>query len=107
MKSIRSSSIRRAAAVTILASSLGACGIFGGDDPKSTPTIGDRTPVLSRIESGAKVDPALAGISVVLPPAQTNSAWPQAGGTASKSYGHLALAENPSRGWTAPMRSRR
>ena len=103
MKSIRSSSIRRAAAVTILASSLGACGIFGGDDPKSTPTIGDRTPVLSRIESGAKVDPALAGISVVLPPAQTNSAWPQAGGTASKSYGHLALAENPSRGWTAQI----
>ncbi len=72
-----------------------------GDGKKVTPTVGERMPILSRIESGATVDPALAGVSVVLPPAQANAEWAQVGGSASKSYGHLALAENPTRAWTA------
>ncbi|UAB79527.1 PQQ-binding-like beta-propeller repeat protein [Erythrobacter sp. SCSIO 43205] len=71
-----------------------------GGDKKTTPTVGARTPILSRIESGASVDPALAGVSVVLPPAQVNAEWAQVGGSASKSYGHLALADNPSKIWT-------
>lgn len=103
MTSIRFSKFTRGVAVAALAATLGACGIFGGDEPRTTPTIGERKPVLSRIESGATVDPSLAGVSVVLPPAQTNSEWPQAGGTADKSYGHLTLAENPSRVWTAQI----
>jgi outer membrane protein assembly factor BamB len=57
-------------------------------------------PILSRIESGAEVDPALAAISVVLPPARLNAEWAQTGGSASKSYGHLALAANPQKVWT-------
>ena len=69
-------------------------------DKKTTPTVGDRTPILSRIESGASVDPALAGVSVVLPPAQTNAEWAQVGGSASKSYGHLALGQNPTKVWS-------
>nr|WP_234029685.1 PQQ-binding-like beta-propeller repeat protein [Erythrobacter sp. THAF29] len=72
-----------------------------GDGKRTTPTVGERMPILSRIESGAQVDPALAGISVVLPPAVENAEWAQVGGSASKSYGHLALAENPSKVWTA------
>jgi len=71
-----------------------------GGDKKTTPTVGSRTPILSRIESGASVDPSLAGVSVVLPPAQINAEWAQVGGSASKSYGHLALTENPSKIWT-------
>ena len=59
--------------------------------------------MLSRIESGASVDPSLAGVSVVLPPAQVNADWAQVGGSASKSYGHLSLAENPARVWTASI----
>jgi outer membrane protein assembly factor BamB len=78
-------------------------GLFGGGDDKTTPTVGNRTPILSRIESGAEVDPALAGISVVLPAARNNTEWSQAGGSASKSYGHLALAENPVKLWTASV----
>ncbi|WP_324262959.1 PQQ-binding-like beta-propeller repeat protein [Altererythrobacter sp. H2] len=95
----------RLAAVALLATSLGACsgGLFGGGDDKTTPTIGTRVPILSKIESGAVVDPALAEIAVVLPPAQSNPAWPQAGGTASKSYGHLALGGSVSRAWTAQI----
>jgi outer membrane protein assembly factor BamB len=89
----------------LLAASLTGCkgGLFGGGDDKTTPTVGNRMPILSRIESGAEVDPALAGISVVLPPARSNPEWAQVGGSASKSYGHLALAETPTKLWTASV----
>ncbi len=88
-----------------LAALLSGCsgGLFGGGDKKATPTIGERTPILSRIESGASVDPSLAQVSVVLPPAQANPEWAQVGGSASKSYGHLALSENPTKVWTAKI----
>jgi outer membrane protein assembly factor BamB len=77
-------------------------GLFGGDGKSDvTPTVGNRVPILSRIESGAEVDPALAAISVVLPPQRANTEWAQVGGAASKSYGHLALADNPAKAWTA------
>lgn len=94
--------ISRIALSAALLGSVAACsgGLFGGGDgPKTTPTIGNRIPVLSRIESGAVVDPSLAGLSIVLPPAQANASWAQAGGNAAKSNGHLALADSPSRVW--------
>lgn len=92
------------ATVALMALALGGCGVLGGKDKaKTTPTVGDRVPVLSKIESGAKVDPALAGVSVILPPAEVNAEWAQAGGTASKSYGHLALGEAPRKAWTASI----
>ena len=93
----------------IIASTLGlglaACSgsLFGGGDTKTTPTAGERLPILSRVESGAQVDPALAGVSVVLPAAQVNDAWAQTGGTASKTYGHLALGDNLQRAWTTQI----
>jgi outer membrane protein assembly factor BamB len=96
---------RAALLAGILAAGLTGCkgGLFGGGDDKTTPTVGNRMPILSRIESGAEVDPALAGITVVLPPARTNNEWAQPGGSASKSYGHLVLAENPTKVWTAQV----
>lgn len=97
--------VKRAVLGGALLLSLGACaggGLFGGGDgDKETPTIGNREPILSRIESGAQVDPTLAGVSVVLPPAAANPNWAQAGGTASKAYGHLALGSTPTPAWTA------
>ncbi len=87
----------------ILALALSGCGVFGGKGGPKTPTVGNRTPILSRVETGTAVDPALASVAVVLPPAEVNAAWAQAGGTASKSYGHLALATSPSRAWTASV----
>ena len=75
----------------------------GSKGRAKTPTVGERTPILSRIESGAKVDPSLDSVAVILPPATANSEWAQGGGNAGKSYGHLALAENPSRVWTAQI----
>lgn len=106
MKSATSSKLAKILLAGAMATALTGCGgglLGGGEDTKTTPTIGDRVPVLSRIESGAKVDPALASVSVVLPPAQANAAWAQVGGSASKSYGHLALSETPARVWTASI----
>jgi outer membrane protein assembly factor BamB len=97
--------LRAALLAGVLAVGLSGCkgGLFGGGKDKTTPTIGNRVPILSRIESGAEVDPALAGISVVLPPQRNSTEWAQAGGSASKSYGHLALAETPTKVWTAQV----
>ncbi len=81
------------------------CSILGGGDgdkEKNTPTLGKRTPILSG-ESGAEVDPALAGISVVIPSPTSNSDWAQSGGNAAKSVGHLALGSTPTRVWTADI----
>lgn len=89
--------------VVALALGVSGCGVFGGKGGPKTPTVGNRTPILSTIESGAKVDPALAGVSVILPPEETNQEWAQAGGTANKSYGHLALGVTPTRVWTASV----
>ena len=87
----------------LLASGLAGCGVLGGKDKPQTPTVGNRVPVLSRIESGAKVDPALERVAVVLPTEQVNAEWPQAGGPASKATGHLALSPAPARVWTASI----
>lgn len=74
----------------------------GGHKPKvkATPTIGNRVPVLSRIESGAKVDDAMTAVAVVLPPSEVNTEWAQSGSTASKSYGHPALGAHPRKLWS-------
>ncbi len=86
-------------AVLALSIALTGCGVFNKKGP-TTPTVGNRVPVLSRIESGAKVDPGLASLSVVVPTAETNADWPQAGNLPSKSYGNLALSDSPGRLWS-------
>jgi outer membrane protein assembly factor BamB len=95
---------RIAAPLAVLAAlALAGCSIFGGDKKPTTPTVGNRVPILSRISNEVEADPALAGVSVVIPTAQVNADWAQAGGTASKSYGHLALGASPVRAWEASI----
>ena len=97
----------RLAVLPLLAAGLAACSTIGiggdGKDENATPTVGNRTPILSRISNEVKTDPTLANVSVVLPPAQENADWAQAGGTASKAAGHLALGDAPVRVWTATI----
>jgi outer membrane protein assembly factor BamB len=87
-------------ALVVVALALGGCGITKSKT-KSTPTVGNRIPILSRIEAGTKVDEGMSALDVVLPVAEANADWEQAGGTASKAYGHLALAQDPHKVWTA------
>lgn len=96
-------SVRRLSVPLVLALALTGCGVFGGKDKPTTPTVGKRVPILSRVETGAKVDPALESVAVILPPAAENADWAQAGGTASKSYGNLALAAAPGQVWRAAI----
>jgi len=86
------------AALPLLALSLAACA--GGDKRPKTPTVGNRTPILSRIQTEVVADPELAGVSVVLPPAQVNTQYAQGGGNAAKANGHLAFTAAPQRAWT-------
>ncbi len=102
----RTQSFRRLSgpSALLLVACLAGCGVVGGGGHKharSTPTVGNRIPILSRVESGAKVDPDLAGLAVVLPPPEVNADWAQPGGAANKSYGHLAIADAPVRKWSA------
>jgi outer membrane protein assembly factor BamB len=103
----RFASFRRVGVTALAASAmfaLSACGAFGGgDDDSTTPTIGNRTPILSRIATEITADPTLVGINVILPAAETNEDWPQAGRTASKVSGHVTLSATPTRLWTAQI----
>jgi outer membrane protein assembly factor BamB len=78
---------------------LGGCGIFKGGDRK-TPILGERVPILAA-ENDITVDPSLAAVQVLLPPAAENADWTQPGGNEAKAMGHLALGASPSRAWTA------
>ncbi len=100
---MRLTGLKGALTIGVLAATLTGCagnGLFGSGD-KTTPTVGERTAILTIIESGARVDPELAGVSVVLPPETPNPEWAQVGGSASKSYGHLALPSTLTKAWTA------
>lgn len=83
-----------------LAVALAGC---GGKKGPTTPTVGNRIPILSRVESGAKVDDSLNQVAVVVPAAEENPDWPQAGNTPGKAYGNLALSDAPQRLWTASI----
>jgi outer membrane protein assembly factor BamB len=95
---------RHAGSVLALAVLLAGCSVIGGGKKgPSTPTIGNRMPILSRVTNDAEPDATLSSVSVVLPPAQVNTAWETAGGNAAKDPGHLALGNAPVRVWTAQI----
>lgn len=93
---------RLTAAVAAIAL-LSGCGVLKGKAGPKTPVLGQRVPILVS-ESGLEVDPSLADVAVVLPPAEANSDWNQPGGNANKSMGHLALGTATQRVWTADIR---
>ena len=77
------------AMLIVAALAASGCGVFKKSGPK-TPVLGQRVAVLMT-ENDATVDPATAALPMVLPEPVANSDWAQAGGSASKSMGHLAL----------------
>lgn len=90
--------MKRIIVVMGAALALAGCGIFGGRD-HTTPTVGNRTPILVS-ESDIEVDPQIANAPIVLPPAAVNAGWVQPGGAADHAPGHLALSASPSRVWS-------
>ena len=90
-----------ATAIALLSGWAAIGNIVGGDGKEDeTPTVGNRVDILgSQVDSIA--DPALAGLSVILPPAQTNANWAQPGGNAAKSPGHVRLGQGLALVWSA------
>lgn len=102
---MKSAKLLSAALVAALAlSGCAKLGIGGGDGKKKsrTPVLGQRIPVLSA-ETGADVDPALADVAVLLPPAVVNDSWAQPGGNAPKVLEHLALGTALGKVWDAKI----
>jgi outer membrane protein assembly factor BamB len=93
--------MKRLITLFVAAGLLGGCGVFD-KKKKTTPTLGERISVLSS-EAAIEVDPALAGVPVILPAADVNGQWAQPGGSASKSMGHLALSPTPTQVWRASI----
>ncbi|HWT12434.1 MAG TPA: PQQ-binding-like beta-propeller repeat protein [Allosphingosinicella sp.] len=81
---------------------LAGCGIFGGSEGPTTPTVGTRIPVLSA-DAQIEIDPALAGIPVAVPAPAVNSEWAQSGGNAAKSMGHVALGDTLAQAWSVSI----
>ncbi|MGF1549754.1 MAG: PQQ-binding-like beta-propeller repeat protein [Sphingomonadaceae bacterium] len=80
---------------------LAGCGLFD-NEKEETPTVGQRIPVLSSAEK-LEVDPALAAVPVNIPPPEANSSWPQPGGGAANSPGHLYLGQEIGQAWAASI----
>jgi outer membrane protein assembly factor BamB len=78
---------------------LGGCGILRGHRGPTTPTVGQRIPVLAA-EGRIEPDPLLAEVAVTVPPAVANPDWAQPGGNPSKSMGHVAMADAPTQAWS-------
>jgi outer membrane protein assembly factor BamB len=94
--------MKRLIATLVVASLLTGCGALRGRREATTPTIGQRIPVLSN-ENEAALDPALAAVPVTVPPPYVNSDWAQSGGNAAKSMIHVALAASPQRLWSVSI----
>lgn len=94
--------VRVTAAIAALALVSG-CGVFKGGG-KKTPVLGERVPILMS-ENDILADKTLAAVDVLLPEPEVNDGWRQPGGNASKSMGHLTLADAPSRIWSKAVAS--
>ncbi len=94
---------RRAGVTVAIAALLAGCSAVGGKHKPATPTVGNRIPVLSHVSNDVSPDPTLASVTVVLPPPQLNAEWGTAGGSESKSLGHLQLGDAPQPLWTASI----
>lgn len=83
-------------------STMSGCGALGGGDKNVTPTVGNRVDILgARVDTES--DPALAGQSVILPPATVNTSWQQTSGAASNAPGHVALGAELTRRWSSKI----
>jgi outer membrane protein assembly factor BamB len=82
---------------------LAGCGVLNrGERGPTTPTVGERVPVLGR-EGQVEADPALADVPVTVPMAVANTDWAQPGGNAAKVMVHVALPDSISQAWSVSI----
>jgi outer membrane protein assembly factor BamB len=81
---------------------LSGCSILRGRRGPTTPTVGTRIPVLAAATQ-VQADPLLADVPVTVPPPAANADWSQPGGNPSKSIGHVALGDAPTRAWSVSI----
>ena len=74
---------------------LAGCSWFG---EKKQPLPGERISVLS-LDRQLEPDPALAKISITLPPPVVNRDWPEAGGYPNHAMQHLSLPDRITQAW--------
>ncbi len=92
----------RSLSLVLVAALLAGCGVLKPGKGPKTPTVGERIPVLN-FETRAVAEPEIQDLAVVLPLPEANADWAQAGGSAAKANGHLALPETLSRAWSASI----
>lgn len=98
---MRAPSTLRTMAAPLLALSLSACGLFGGDDePEQTydDEGKDRISILTSTQT-LDADRAIANLPVVLPRPYRNGNWSLPGGNASHSVQHLEVGDALSLAW--------
>jgi outer membrane protein assembly factor BamB len=91
-----------AAVAALLVSGCSGGGFFGEDD--EIPLPGERIAIMFA-EDGLTADPALESVPVVLPRPAVNPDWPQPGGSASKSVGHLEAGDVLGEAWSVSVGS--
>jgi outer membrane protein assembly factor BamB len=96
--------MKRIVAAMVCVTLLAGCGVIGRRRGPTTPTVGQRIPVLGT-EGTVEADPLLAAIPVTIPAATANTDWSQSGGNASKSMGHVALGDAPQQVWSVSIGS--
>jgi outer membrane protein assembly factor BamB len=94
--------MKRLISAIVLVALLGGCNVLRGRRGPNTPTVGQRIPVLAS-SAPVEADPALADLPVTVPAPAANADWPQPGGNASKSTGHVAFGDAPTRAWEASV----
>ena len=94
--------MKRIVAACVCLSMLAGCGVLGRNRRPTTPTVGQRIPVLGT-EGAVEADPLLAAIPVTVPPATANTDWAQSGGNAAKSMSHVALGDAPQQVWSVSI----
>ena len=95
--------MKRIVAALVCVTMLAGCGVLGGRNRRpTTPTVGQRIPVLGT-EGTVEADPLLAAIPVTVPAAVANTDWAQPGGNPSKSMGHVAFGDAPRQVWSVSI----
>jgi outer membrane protein assembly factor BamB len=94
--------MKRIVAALACATLLAGCGVLGGNRRPTTPTVGQRIPVLGS-EGTVEADPLLAAIPVTVPAPVANTDWAQSGGNAAKSMSHVALGDTPRQVWSVSI----